>query len=858
MPGNIVQVESRSKSHSSTRVNCLHLPKFFLILGQLVLLAFTVRQFQIESEAFLMVFILAVAGFSVHYFLPFNYRIHWLLFLSLVSIILVLGPSNGLWIIAIGLLLIVLCHLPIAYSYRVALVLLVAITLALLRSSSLNLPFSNAVWPILGSIFMYRLIVYLYDLKHGRVPTGATHRLAYFFMLPNVCFPLFPVIDSNDFRRLYYCEDRHKIYQTGVVWITRGVIHLLIYRYVYYYLTVAPSDVLDVGDLAQFLIANFLLYLRVSGLFHLVIGLLHLFGFALPETHKLYYLSSSFTDFWRRINIYWKDFMMKVFYYPIYFQLKKYGATLALVASTFLVFILTWLLHSYQWFWLRGTFPIEWQDGAFWGVLAVLVVINSVWEVKAGRKRQLGLVKWHSRRALIKSMKILVIFTAICSLWSLWTCESLEEWLSMWTIVIHSEYTFAGIFLSLIGLLALTVIISVIDSWLNNARQIQIQNEDLANPFASRQVALSLISVLFLSVIGLPQIYTKMGADTANFVLSLRSEKLSRTDTEKLEKGYYEDLIRVDRFNSKLWEVYAKSPVNLLRVQGSGLKEYTDDFLQHQLRASARSVTIHSEITTNKWGMRDQNYTLQPTFGTYRIALLGASSVMGWGVGDEETFDSLLELKLKKSVSNLGVDDVEVLNFGVAGYYPLQQRMVLEKAFGFGVNAIYYIATGREYRRVVYHLQEVIANKGSIPYPYLSEIAAKADVDSSTSKSEALRRLAPYREELLRWLYKEIVENCLERNISPVWVFLPQVNSGRWEETVAQTEAEARSAGFTTINLLEVYADHPIEKIQLTESDFHPNALGHQLVAEHLFEELNKNPEKYFSSATLAGEGTHD
>ena len=53
--------------------------------------------------------------------------------------------------------------------------------------------------------------------------------------------------------------------------------------------------------------------------------MLHLFGFNLPETQSLYYLASSFTDFWRRINIYWKDFMMKVFYYPAFFGLKRSG-----------------------------------------------------------------------------------------------------------------------------------------------------------------------------------------------------------------------------------------------------------------------------------------------------------------------------------------------------------------------------------------------------------------------------------------------------------------------------------------------------------------------------------------------------
>ena len=104
----------------------------------------------------------------------------------------------------------------------------------------------------------------------------------------------------------------------------------------------------------------------------IIVGVLHLYGFALPETHKLFFLSSSFTDFWRRINIYWKDFMMKLVYYPSFFRLRRWGGTVALVGSTIVVFAVTWLLHSYQWFWILGTFPLTIPDILFWGILGVI------------------------------------------------------------------------------------------------------------------------------------------------------------------------------------------------------------------------------------------------------------------------------------------------------------------------------------------------------------------------------------------------------------------------------------------------------------------------------------------------------
>src|SRR5262249_40679307 len=161
------------------------------------------------------------------------------------------------------------------------------------------------------------------------------------------CFPLFPVVDFKAFRRNYYDADAYTTYQMGIGWMTRGVLHLILYRLVYYYLTVPPAEVKGGLDLPQFILAHFLLYLRLSGQFDFIIGMLCLFGFRLPETHHLYYLASSFTDFWRRINIYWKEFMQKVFYYPTFFRLKRWGATPALIVSTIFVFVATWLLHAY-------------------------------------------------------------------------------------------------------------------------------------------------------------------------------------------------------------------------------------------------------------------------------------------------------------------------------------------------------------------------------------------------------------------------------------------------------------------------------------------------------------------------------
>src|SRR5262245_20420417 len=360
-----------------------------LVAVQLALVLLVIERFQLESRTFFNVMLIATVGFVVHALLPLDYRLYAFTFLSLSSIIVALGPFYGISLIVLGLILIGISNLPVRMTIRIVLLVATGMLFAAWRMELLPAPWSVKIWPILTSMFMFRLAIYIYSLKHDKKRPGTAQTLAYFFMLPNVCFPLYPVIDYSTFLRTYYERDAAWIYKVGVRWIVRGLLHLILYRLVYLYLASDPADVRTLGDLIHLMVATFLLYLRVSGQFHIIGGVLHLYGFHLPQTNNLYYLASSFTDHWRRINIYWKDFMMKLVYYPSYFRLRRWGGNKALVVSTFIVFLATWILHSYQWFWLRGGFPLEVQDAVFWSIFCALVMFNTLREMKRTEKRTL-------------------------------------------------------------------------------------------------------------------------------------------------------------------------------------------------------------------------------------------------------------------------------------------------------------------------------------------------------------------------------------------------------------------------------------------------------------------------------------
>jgi hypothetical protein len=839
--GTLAAGAKRSEIRSLWRF-AINLWRFSIMVIQLGAIMIILRQFRIESPAFREVAALAFIGFVIHYFLPQKFRLSFFAALSVVSVVLILGLANAAWLLGFGLVLLGICHVPLQLWLRVGLLLLVGGFAAAAKVQWISGPWSDAIWPILASMFMFRLVVYVYDIQHEKMSLARS--ISYFFMLPNICFPMFPVVDYRGFRRSYYNAEQHEIYQTGIDWMVRGIIHLILYRAVYYYWTLTPTEVIDPDTLTQYLVTNFLLYLRISGIFHLITGMLHLFGFNLIPTHHLYCLASSFTDFWRRINIYWKDFMMKIFYYPLFFKLRRFGEIPAIVAATLIVFVLTWMLHSYQWFWLRGDFPIIWQDGIFWMGLALLVVVSAVREFKRGRDRTLGSAAESWRSKIDRGLRTVALFFVICVLWSIWTSESIAQWLTLWDFLWHGIPGSGRAFPGLLIIVAALVFVSAI--LFGRESSVERHVTLFGTMTFARSTIVTFVLLALATPLGLPQIYSPLGANFANIVVSLKSGGLSRADAAAMERGYYEGLNNVGRFNSQLWEIYMKRPPRLVNVGIGNLTRLRDDFLQVENARNYRTDSEYGVMETNRWGMRDQDYALLPPDSTVRGLLLGYSTVLGWGVAHEETFESILETKINQGLAENVDTKFELLNLSVQGYRPPQQAMALDEALKFAPHLVFYTAQGRELGNTISFLAEILEKKVDIPYPDLKASIEAAGVKSDMNLPTILKQLKLHDEALLQWVYGYIVRRCSEIGARPVWIYLPPVvtSAGEAEEGGRAREL-AQAAGFEIIDLTGVFEREDLDALTLAQWDRHPNAKAHKLIADRIYMAIRSIPQAY-------------
>lgn len=812
---------------AASRVGMVETVRPFELAGlvlQLGSIALVIYQFSLETSAFLSLVLLTIPGFVVHYFLPFRLRLAFFTILSLAAILMLLGPLDGAWLIGLSLGLIGVAQLPIALSVRVGLLLVIGLALGLLRTGWTAVPWPTAIWPVLGSMFMFRMAAYLYDVKHQPSLAGFWPTLSYFFLLPNVAFPLFPVVDYSTYRREYYSDERHRIYRVGVLWMCRGVVQLILYKAVYQVLVRDPSDVENVVDLARYMLWPFLLYLRVSGQFHVIAGMLRLFGFKLPETHHEYYLTSSFTDFWRRINIYWKDFMLKVVYTPTFFSLRRRGETTALVVATALVFVVTWVLHSYQWFWITGASLFAWNDVLFWSILGVCVIVNSVREWRRGRQRRLAPSTATWGQTMGRVVRTLAMFTVISVLWSLWTTESVQLWLSLWSAAARGPAPGQGPTMLLIAAVPATIAL-----WVVAEARGWLRREPTPPPLGSAATVLA--TTVCLVLLSWSAVYARLGP-VGTLVAAVRYGGLNEADAVNLERGYYENLMAGNRFNGELWSLYMNRPPEWSKsISELGLARPAEG-LPWELVPSSNGRFKGAVLQTNQWGMHDKDYTRERPAGCYRIALLGASHAMGTGVDRDETFEARLETRLNSD----GDRCVEVLNFSVYGYQPVDQIALLEKrVIGFDPNAILYVGHPGDVRRVVLDLAQAVIRNEAPPYEALADIVRRAGVDASDKERTAVQKLAPFGDEILSVVHRRLVSFSREHGVCAGWLFLPMVPDRPNPALPAAEIAIARESGFIVLDLSDVYAGANQQALFLAPWDAHPNSEGNRLVGERLY-----------------------
>lgn len=796
--------------------------RFILTLLWLFSSTFLIYFLEIEnSKGFREVAIILSAAFLVYIFVPLKYRKLFLVALAFGVEVYLVGA-----LLAVGIFVLILFFTLLTYvknkNVRTVLIIVSIILCVLIFSKIIVVPFVRNVL-LFGALFlMLRYIYLLYELSYFKRSPLFIERLGYLFLIPNACFPLFPALDPKEYLNAFYNVSFLVSLNRALHNITIGIIHTLIYRIIYFYFSPSSYEIEGFWTWLNFILSSYSLIFRLSGLFYLAVGFLELFGFKFRPVFDHVYFATGFVDLWRRVNLNWREFMMRVFYYPFMFRFKKYNPVIVLFFCINIMFFVSWFLHSWQWFWIKGSGYFYLTDILFWMIFGIIVSIQSVRAyLKFNRTPDTKQDNY-----FVDSVKLVLMLFVMCVLWSMWTSSSLTEFIYIGTFAKTGTVTDYLLFVSGIAGLILLV-------WL--IRYLYFEKKWFSFVFSELKpisgIVLCLIVFCFLKEWSLVNAGSYK-EEVSNFL----SMNVNQKDRNSLERGYYDQILNDEdksiellNFGGKFtkWNIDNKAYV---RTKNELIKEFIPNF---------KTTFKGDTLSTNGLGLRDKEYNLVKDSGVVRMAFLGGSYLMGSGVSNEENFASLLENELNDSLNNR----VEILNFGAGGYHLIQSVFITDnKLEKFKADYAFYFMHSANRTRCLDDLVNLV-QKDNLTYPFLNEIVNKAQLTKSMCRLEIYNKLKPFINDVINWGYERIYKECMENNIIPIIVYLP-TNAGLREDPDKEyCFSLVLKTGFHIVDLSDVYNGQIPKDIQLSGWDTHPNERGHKLISDLLFENLKKDKE---------------
>ena len=270
----------------------------------------------------------------------------------------------------------------------------------------------------------------------------------------------------------------------------------------------------------------------------------------------------------------------------------------------------------------------------------------------------------------------------------------------------------------------------------------------------------------------------------------------------------------------------------------------------------ARDPALIYEFIPNKCGFNssgfaDIDHALEKT--SFRILLIGDSVAQGNGVARDKRFGNVLA---KHFDATPELSEVEIINLARGGYSTSQKLIVLQQmGFAYDPDLILWSYVLNDPAHPLFH--DANGELGRYFYRprwrglhYLEKKLFEARENSQHDHcgTEFHRILhCAYRDQVATHI-RQLGALSRERAIPVMFIIHPIFEENRnWENYGQRAIHEdlrqmAESAGMRVVDLIEAFRGVATEKLTQQHKPWfdpwHPNELGHRLIADHLFKEL--------------------
>jgi lysophospholipase L1-like esterase len=297
-----------------------------------------------------------------------------------------------------------------------------------------------------------------------------------------------------------------------------------------------------------------------------------------------------------------------------------------------------------------------------------------------------------------------------------------------------------------------------------------------------------------------------------------------------LALGAGEAMLRVKNSSMKTYDIEMWRYAKELKVRSD------DPHLDFDHVKSASAVLQNVTIRLNEFGLR--NGAVEPLApGGRRVLFLGGSIALGWGVPEESTVEARLERRLREAGQH-----AQVLNGGVGNYNADRY-----------VSRFFKELTGLHPTDIVVHYflrdaEDLEPGNGNVLLRH-SELAVTMWIayhrlfDRSGEQSLVDHYRAVYAPEAAGFVQMqarlaELAGYARAHGIRLYLAMTPDVHNlvdykfGFVHDTMRRI---AQADGYTYVDLLPAMRGRPPEDLFAMPGDPHPNALGHQLMADAIF-----------------------
>lgn len=252
------------------------------------------------------------------------------------------------------------------------------------------------------------------------------------------------------------------------------------------------------------------------------------------------------------------------------------------------------------------------------------------------------------------------------------------------------------------------------------------------------------------------------------------------------------------------------------------------------------------DITTNSYGFRDHEYTLEKNDSVNRILFIGDSFTLGWGVSFDSIYSKALENRLNQEgnyyeVINTGIGnynskmevelfklkglqfepDIVILMYFVNDVEPIPEISKLESSF---------ISNSYLFAMLFDKVQKlkVLSNKGYSWESYYNNLYSKKNSKALNQNRESLQ---------------ELIRLCNDEDIELIFVNIPELHKLKdYPIDLATNYIEniAKEGHIKFINLLNYIQDYKPEDLWVSNEDTHANAKANYIFANVIYEYLVK------------------